>query len=79
MTQEVAELFGVTKLSEYGISHLSDNVVLLQFLRGESRIKRALTVLKTRASAHDPRILEFEISEKGIALGTEFGDDQSWQ
>ena len=79
MTQEVAELFGVTKLSEYGISHLSDNVVLLQFLRGESRIKRALTVLKTRASAHDSRILEFEISEKGIALGTEFEDDQSWQ
>ena len=78
MTQEIAELFGVTKLSEYGISHLSDNVVLLQFLRGESRIKRALTVLKTRASAHDPRILEFEISEKGIALGTEFEDDQSW-
>ena len=26
MTQEVAELFGVTRLSEYGISHLSDNV-----------------------------------------------------
>jgi hypothetical protein len=23
MTQEIAELFGVTKLSEYGISHLS--------------------------------------------------------
>ena len=79
MTQEIAELFGVTKLSEYGISHLSDNVVLLQFLRGESRIKRALTVLKTRASAHDPRILEFEISEEGIALGTAFEDDQSWQ
>ena len=78
MTQEIAELFGVTKLSEYGISHLSDNVVLLQFLRGESRIKRALTVLKTRASAHDPRILEFEISGKGIALGAEFEDDQSW-
>ena len=77
MTQEIAELFGVTKLSEYGISHLSDNVVLLQFLRGESRIKRALTVLKTRASPHDPRILEFEISGKGIALGTKFEDDQS--
>ena len=30
MTQEVPELFGLTRLSEYGISHLSDNVVLLQ-------------------------------------------------
>ena len=34
MTQEVGELFGVTRLSEFGISHISDNVVLLQFLRG---------------------------------------------
>jgi circadian clock protein KaiC len=79
MTLEVAELFGVTRLSEYGISHLSDNVVLLQFVRGESRIKRALTVMKTRASAHDPRILEFEITSNGIELGGEFPDDQSWE
>ncbi|HET7929658.1 MAG TPA: ATPase domain-containing protein [Actinomycetota bacterium] len=77
MTQEVAELFGVTRLSEYGISHLSDNVVLLQFLRGESQIKRALTVLKTRASAHDQHILEFEITPRGIELGRRFADDQS--
>ena len=32
MTQEVPELFGITRLSEYGISHLCDNVVLLQYL-----------------------------------------------
>lgn len=78
MTQEVPELFGATRLSEYGISHLSDNVVLLQFLRGESRIKRALTVMKTRASAHDPRIVEFEITSSGIEVGDRFADDQSW-
>jgi circadian clock protein KaiC len=77
MTQEVAELFGVTRLSEYGISHLSDNVILLQFLRGESQIKRALTVLKTRASAHDPHILEFEITSNGIELGERLIDEQS--
>ena len=43
MTQEVPDLFGVSRLSEYGISHLSDNVILLQFIRGDSRLKRALT------------------------------------
>ena len=45
---------------------------------GESRIKRALTVLKTRASSHDPRILEFEITSNGIELGEQFADEQSW-
>jgi circadian clock protein KaiC len=77
MTQEVAELFGVTRLSEYGISHLSDNVVLLQFLRGDSEIKRAITVLKTRGSAHDPQIRQFDITEDGLSLGKHFQPEQS--
>jgi circadian clock protein KaiC len=78
MTQEAVELFGVTRLSEDGISHLSDNVVLLQFLRGESEVKRAVTVMKTRASAHDPRIRQFDITSEGLVLGDRFSSDQSF-
>ncbi|HEX6580831.1 MAG TPA: ATPase domain-containing protein [Actinomycetota bacterium] len=76
MTQEVGDLFGVSRLSEFGISHLSDNVVLLQFLRGESRVKRGITVMKTRASAHDAQIREFEISADGFVVGDHFAADQ---
>jgi circadian clock protein KaiC len=77
MTQEASDLFGLTRLSEYGISHLSDNVVLLQFLRGDSEIKRAVTVLKTRASAHDPHIRQFSIAAQGFELGEPFIPEQS--
>lgn len=77
MTQEVPELFGVTRLSEYGISHLSDNVVLLQFLRGDSALKRALTVLKTRGSAHDQHLRQYEITAEGVLLGEQFSPGQS--
>ena len=77
MTQEVANLFGVTHLSEYGISHLSDNVILLQFLRGESELKRAVTVLKSRGSAHEQHIRQFDISSQGISLGEQFEQGQS--
>ncbi len=70
MTQEVPELFGVTRLSEYGISHLSDNVILLQFLRGDSQLKRALTVLKSRGSAHEPNTRQFEITTDGVFSAT---------
>lgn len=77
MMQEVPELFGVTRLSEYGISHLSDNVVLLQFLRGDSQVKRAVTVLKTRGSAHDARIRQFDITPDGFVLGEQFSPEQS--
>jgi len=68
MTQEVPDLFGVTQLSEYGISHLSDNVVLLQFLRGESELKRAVTVLKTRGSGHDQHVRQFNITADGVVV-----------
>jgi circadian clock protein KaiC len=68
MTLEVPELFGVQRLTEYGVSHLSDNVVLLQYQDIESTIARTITILKTRASRHDPRVQEFNITAEGIAL-----------
>jgi KaiC/GvpD/RAD55 family RecA-like ATPase len=69
MTSEIPELFQVGRLAEYGISHRSDNVVLLQYLRAESRLLRNVTILKSRASAHDPEIREFDITPGGIVLG----------
>ena len=68
MTSEVADLFHVGSLAEYGISHLSDNVILLQYLRSRSRLLRTVTIVKSRASAHDPEIREFDITADGIVL-----------
>jgi circadian clock protein KaiC len=76
MTSEIPDLFHVGRLAEYGISHLSDNVVLLQYRRSESRLLRTVTILKSRASAHDPEIREFDITPDGIVLGDPIaGDD----
>jgi circadian clock protein KaiC len=69
MTSEVPELFHVGRLAEYGVSHLADNVILLQYLRADTRLLRTVTVLKSRASAHDPEVREFEITSDGIILG----------
>ena len=68
MSQEVPALFGISQLSEDGISHLSDNVILLQFVPRDMQLRRALTVLKTRAGRHDPAIREFTITPEGIVL-----------
>ena len=68
MTMEVADLFDVRRLSETGVSNMSDNVILLQFARQDARVKRSLTVLKTRASLHEPEIREYVIDERGIVL-----------
>jgi circadian clock protein KaiC len=59
---------GVSSVSEYGVSNISDNVVVLQLARQGSRLARTITVLKTRASGHDSRVREFAITEAGIVL-----------
>jgi len=59
------------------MSHLSDNVLLLQYIRRDSRIERALTVLKTRASRHEPEVRSYEISKEGIVLGPSLAGEPS--
>ena len=50
---------------------MSDNVVVLQYLRRPAGIRRTLTVLKARASLHEPHVREFTITPEGITLGDE--------
>jgi circadian clock protein KaiC len=71
MIVEVPELFQLRKISEQGLSHLADNVVLLQYVQDGSRLARALTVLKTRAMHHQPAVHRYEITERGFELGDE--------
>jgi circadian clock protein KaiC len=68
-TFETMELFRITRLSEIGMSHIADNVVLLQHVQDGSEMRRALTVLKSRGSMHSAGIREFKISVDGITLG----------
>jgi circadian clock protein KaiC len=68
MTFELPELFGARRLSAGGLASLCDNVVLLQYRNDATRIRRTLTVLKTRASGHDTGVREFQIDARGIVL-----------
>ncbi len=68
-TLEVAELFDATRISDVGVSHLSDNVVVLQYHRTGSEVRRTLTVLKTRGSGHTPDVREYHIGRDGLTLG----------
>jgi circadian clock protein KaiC len=68
MTCEVPELFGTRRLSEFAASHLADNVIMLSYYHDQGHVKRALSVIKTRASGHDPAVREFAISPAGITI-----------
>jgi circadian clock protein KaiC len=74
MSHETPGLFGISRLTEGDISHLSDNVILLQFVRRDTQLQRAVTILKTRASRHEPDVREFKITPEGIVLGEPLSD-----
>jgi circadian clock protein KaiC len=68
MTMEVPDLFDIRQLSETGVSNMSDNVVLLQFVRTAAKLSRSLTVLKTRAALQELEVRNYIIDERGIVL-----------
>jgi circadian clock protein KaiC len=70
-THELPDLFRVARLSEVGMSYIADNVVVLRYVRRDGRAARALSVLKTRGSAHRLEAYEFQIGSGGIVLGEE--------
>lgn len=76
MTSEVKNLFSTSIISEFGISHMADNVVLFHYVRQASEIKRAISIVKTRGSRHDSSIRQFDITSEGITIGEQFPDDR---
>jgi circadian clock protein KaiC len=68
MTLEIPELFGANRLSDTAVSHLSDNVVMLSYVREHDITGRSIAVIKTRATTHDPAVRKFTIGAEGIVL-----------
>ena len=69
LTSEIPEMFGTFTVSRYGISFVADNVLLLRYVELESRVTRAISVLKMRGSDHDKTVREYRITgQNGLAL-----------
>ncbi len=66
---EVHEITGQFKVSEYGISYLADNIIFLRYLEYEGELRKAVGVLKKRLSNFEKTLREFEITSYGIRVG----------
>jgi circadian clock protein KaiC len=51
------------------VTYLADTVVLLRYFEAAGRVRRAMSVIKKRTSAHEDTIREYRIGKDGIALG----------
>jgi circadian clock protein KaiC len=51
------------------VTYLADTVILLRYFEAAGRVRRAISVIKKRTSAHEDTIREYRIHSGGISLG----------
>jgi circadian clock protein KaiC len=51
------------------ITYLSDTVIMMRYFEAFGRVRRAISVMKKRAGAHEDTIREFKISSRGMTVG----------
>ena len=51
------------------VTYLADTVILLRYFEAAGRVRRAISVIKKRTSAHEDTIREYRIDNRGITLG----------
>ena len=62
--------------SPVDITYLADTVILLRYFEAMGRVRRAMSVVKKRTSAHEDTIREYRIGKSGISLGEPLTDFQ---
>jgi circadian clock protein KaiC len=51
------------------VTYLADTVILLRYFEARGRVRRAISVIKKRTSAHEDTIREYKIDGNGVTLG----------
>ncbi len=71
-TSTTPTLLGGTSITEAHISTITDSIILLRYVEIYGEMRRGLTVLKMRGSAHDKDIREFTIDGHGMHIRKPF-------
>jgi circadian clock protein KaiC len=71
-TSTTRTLVGGSSITEAHISTIADTILVLRYVEQAGEVRRAITLLKMRGSAHDTRIREFSIGGKGMKVGDAF-------
>ena len=62
--------------TDVDLSYLSDTILLFRFFEANGEILTALSVVKSRASAHERTIREFRLGRSGVRVGEALTDFQ---
>ncbi|MEK6701795.1 MAG: ATPase domain-containing protein [Planctomycetota bacterium] len=69
-TVEVVEDFTSMNLSNFTVSFLADDIIRLRYVSINGQLRKMLLVVKMRRSPHSIDMCEYEITSKGVVMGT---------
>jgi circadian clock protein KaiC len=73
VTHEIPDIIGpAVRVSEYGLEFLVDAVILLRYVELEGELQKALNVLKFRGGGHDRHYRKLALTERGMAIESQF-------
>ena len=69
-TVELADSYVDLRFSPHGIAFLTDAIIIQRYIELDGQLRRAMAIVKVRASQHSKDLREYEITpEGGIVLG----------
>jgi circadian clock protein KaiC len=74
VTLSTSALLGGTTASEGHISTLTDAIVILRYANGPGVVRRVVTLLKMRGSAHENSVRSYRITDSGLEMGGPFDE-----
>ncbi len=60
--------------SDVDLSYLADTVLLLRFFEAKGEVLKAISIVKTRTTAHERTIREFRVDANGLSIGSPLRD-----
>ena len=70
MTTAQHGMLNTTDTTSFELTYLADLVICLRYFEAGGSVRKAISVIKNRLSAHETSIREFEITDKGLEIGT---------
>jgi circadian clock protein KaiC len=70
MTTAQHGMLNTADTTSFELTYLADLVIYLRYFEAGGSVRKAISVIKNRLSAHETSIREFEITDKGLQIGT---------
>jgi circadian clock protein KaiC len=76
MTVEVVDAYTELRFSPHAVSFLADDIILQRYVEIRGELRKVMTVVKMRGSAHSTEVREYAIGSGGVVVGACLSDYQ---